>query len=91
MRCATIDGGLETNVSGKEKGTHYSTTSSSTMLTYTSKPRRVPTISFSPFMITQMREPTHRSTSSEGRSWLGFVAIALVGSAMAADVCDGLS
>ena len=27
-----------------------------------------------PFMITQMREPTHRSTSSEGSSWLGFVA-----------------
>jgi hypothetical protein len=28
-----------------------------------------------------MRDPTHRSTSSEGSSWLGFVAIAFVGRA----------
>ena len=69
---------------GGREVTHYSTTSSSTMFTYTSNPRRVPTISFSPFMMTQMRDPTHRSTSSDGSSWLGFVAIALVGSAMAA-------
>ena len=33
-------------------GAHYSVTSSSTMLTYTSKPRSVPTSSFSPFIIT---------------------------------------
>ena len=61
--------------------THYSTTSSSTMLTYTSNPLSVPTISLSDFIMIQMRDPTHRSTSSEGSSWLGFVAIAFVGRA----------
>ena len=66
---------------GSKGRTHYSTTSSSTMLTYTSNPRSVPTISLSDFMMIQMREPTHRSTSSEGSSCEGFVAIALVGRA----------
>ena len=61
--------------------THYSTTSSSTMLTYTSNPLSVPTISLSDFIMIQMRDPTHRSTSSEGSSWLGFVAMAFVGRA----------
>ena len=62
--------------------THYSITSSRTMFTYTSKPLRVPTISFSPFMITQILDPTHLSTNSDGRSWDGLVAMALVGNAI---------
>lgn len=47
-----------------------------TMFTKTSKPLRVPVSSFSPFMITQMGEPTHRSMSSEGMRWLGLPAVA---------------
>lgn len=38
-----------------------------TMLTYTSNPLNVPTISLSPFMITQILEPMHLSISSDGR------------------------
>lgn len=42
----------------------YSVTSSSTMFTKSSKPRSVPTISLSLFMMMWMREPMHLSTSS---------------------------
>lgn len=38
-----------------------------TMLTYTSNPLNVPTISLSPFMMTQILEPIHLSISSDGR------------------------
>lgn len=43
---------------------YYSVTSSSTMLTYTSNPRNVPTSSLSPFMITHIFDPMHLSISS---------------------------
>ena len=46
------------------------------MFTKTSKPLRVPVSSFSPFIITQMGEPTHRSMSSDGMRWLGLPAVA---------------
>eukprot|EP00199_Chlamydomonas_sp_CCMP681_P003375 CAMPEP_0119107922 /NCGR_PEP_ID=MMETSP1180-20130426/12376_2 /TAXON_ID=3052 ORGANISM="Chlamydomonas cf sp, Strain CCMP681" /NCGR_SAMPLE_ID=MMETSP1180 /ASSEMBLY_ACC=CAM_ASM_000741 /LENGTH=180 /DNA_ID=CAMNT_0007093471 /DNA_START=200 /DNA_END=737 /DNA_ORIENTATION=- len=43
-----------------------SSTSSSTMLTYMSKPRRVPISSLSPFIRTQILLPIHLSMSSDG-------------------------
>ena len=53
------------------------------MFTYTSKPLRVPTISFSPFMITQILDPTHLSTNSDGRRIDGFDGVVcFVGSAI---------
>eukprot|EP00882_Tetradesmus_deserticola_P009483 GHRQ01010012.1.p1 GENE.GHRQ01010012.1~~GHRQ01010012.1.p1 ORF type:complete len:139 (-),score=13.04 GHRQ01010012.1:10-426(-) len=52
-----------------------SCTSSSTILTYTSKPRSVPTISLSPFIMTQICEPMHRSINSDGSRWLGLACM----------------
>uniref|UniRef100_A0A2M4CEB1 Putative secreted protein n=1 Tax=Anopheles marajoara TaxID=58244 RepID=A0A2M4CEB1_9DIPT len=46
----------------------YSVTSSSSMLTKSSNPSSVPTISLSFFMMMCIREPIHLSTSSRGRS-----------------------
>mmetsp|Transcript_16499 Transcript_16499/g.33697 ORF Transcript_16499/g.33697 Transcript_16499/m.33697 type:complete len:232 (+) Transcript_16499:2288-2983(+) len=45
----------------------YSVTSSSTILTKSSKPRRSPTNSLSPLITIQIRDPIHRSMSSRGR------------------------
>uniref|UniRef100_A0A6G5AH56 Uncharacterized protein n=1 Tax=Rhipicephalus microplus TaxID=6941 RepID=A0A6G5AH56_RHIMP len=52
----------------------YSVTSSSTILTKSSKPRSVPTISLSLFMIMWILEPMHLSISSRGSRLEGFTA-----------------
>jgi len=47
----------------------YSVTSSRTILTKSSNPRRVPVNSRSFFITTHMREPIHLSMSSRGKIW----------------------
>lgn len=65
------------------RGTHYSVTSSRTMLTYTSKPRSVPTNSLSPFMITcqsTAHSPGQHSQPHDTPPWPPPVCVQLAGS-----------
>ena len=56
----------------------YSVTSSNTMLTKSSKPRRVPTTSLSFFIIMCILEPIALSTSSNGNKLLGVDIVRII-------------